>query len=142
MTATNKDTSQSTTPQEDNQSSGTHSRKSVSEWNSPLFSQEDKQWYSPKFWVLLIADIVLMVVWFFWHRYQSAKADRWVINHNITYALQEAHVMRRDDDLTKAQQRSLERIESSLDDIADELNIQSDALERERRGSQPDKNND
>jgi hypothetical protein len=129
MATPDKDTSESSSTQGDSHQEESKSRKTVEHWNMPLFSQEGKKWYSPKFWGLLIVDIALLIKWFFWHRYQSVKADRWVVNHDVTYAIQEVQLMQRDNELTKTEERSLERIESSLENIANELNIKSNRLE-------------
>lgn len=116
------------TPNED--SIDDTNRKSIYQWNNPTFDLSNRRLYNPLVWPFVLIDLLILTRWWFWHKLQGFKADRQRIHTEIVLSLQSGSLIEDDENLTPHQKEQIKRTQDGLERVADELNLQSDQLDR------------
>lgn len=107
-------------------------RRDILKWDNPHREISHLSWYNPLLWVYVAIDIVILLRWYWWHKRQSKKADRTAIATNLAFALQDCEFIKQNDEAPKRTRDRAAEAQEKLQHIADELNLESETLNRHR----------
>jgi len=108
-------------------------RKDIHHWNDgPVKVIGPFAWWNPLIYVSLLVDLVILTRWWLWHRRQSAMADRWRLHHDLVSALRDVQSIKNQPEMGRLDRERAERVEHYLWNVVDELELQSEFLDRER----------
>lgn len=110
----------------------TSNRRSVHDWDDPHFEYGHRSWYNPLLWALVFIDLFWISWWCLWHKYQSLRADRWLISVEAHIALGKIEGIKQRHNLSKSDEEALDFVEQKIIRMTDEQNIQSEFIERYR----------
>lgn len=106
-------------------------RKDPLKWHHPRAHLQDYSGGDIRLWLAIIfIELPMLVRWYCWHKWQSAKANRVNIAIEARVAAQHLDFLEQSDDLPEHKKYDARQAKRSLRTIADELNIESDALDR------------
>ncbi len=113
-------------------------RRSIHDWDDPSRDLSRYRWYNPVLWYWFGVEIVILARWLVWHKRQSWGADRTAVHTEVVMCLQTVGHLRRSENLEPGQQQQLDRIEDGFERVADEMNLQSEHLDRYRTDGESD----
>lgn len=99
-------------------------------WQEPRSERPADAWYDPRLIAWTLLELVHLLRWALWHKWQSVKARRTTVCYETLRALQGLENLGRDDDLSAHQRKQVRNAQRALTTVCEELNLEDERVGR------------
>lgn len=114
----------------DSNSDSSPSREYVHHFNVTLRDyQKYGGIYNPLLYPIIVVDLLLVVYWLLWHRFQSAKASRQGIHTSMMLEMRKHERIYNDDDSTPREKADAKESLNNMLYICEKMNLKSEMID-------------